>query len=210
MPTRSLFRRVALVGAVCLATTAAAQDDVPSPRPDQGEYARLTQELESLAERNAWAGAARIYPKLVATGVPPSYQDLLYGAHAARAVGDIGSVRERLLAAKEIKEEKEVIESLWALDEAFGSVDLTCDPDMGWALSSAAKPFEPDQVRAIEFAIDQVATTCAFAGYLPAGSYTFCGRDFDVRPGVSTVGMDMRGLPVPKKQKKQAKKRQKD
>jgi len=210
MPAQSLITRVAFMGALCLAATAVAQDDVPPPRPDQGEYARLTQELESLAERNAWAGAARIYPKLVATGVPPSYQDLLYGAHAARAVGDIGSVRERLLAAKEIKEEKEVIESLWALDEAFGSVDLKCDPDMGWALSSATKPFEPDQVRAIEFAIGQVATTCVFTGYLPAGSYTFCGRDFDVRPGVSTVGMDMRGLPVSKKQKKQAKKQQKD
>jgi len=189
--------------------SALAADPLEAPvdaRPDQGEYSRLTQELESLAERNAWSGAARTYEKLVATGVPPSYQDLLYGAHAAQAVGNIGAVRARLLRAKEIREDKDVIESLWALDEAFASVDLQCDPQMGWVLSSATRPFEPDQVRAIEFAIEQIATTCHFDGYLPAGTYEFCGRPFDVRPGVSTVGMDMRGLPVPKKQKKQAKK----
>ncbi len=178
--------------------------------PDHAEYARLHQELESLAERNAWAGAARTYDKLVATGVPPAYDDLLYGAHAAQAIGNVGAVRERLLAAKELQEEKEVIESLWALDAAYAAVDLRCDPGVGWELTSTARPFEPDQVRAIEFAIGRVAADCAFAGYLPAGSYEFCGHPFDVHPGVHTVGMDLRGLPVPKKQGKKAKKAKDD
>jgi hypothetical protein len=174
--------------------------------PDQAEYARLTQELQSLAERNAWSGAERTFKKLEATGWPPSYEDLTIGAHSARAVGDVASTRSRLLAAKTLREDKDVFDSLWELDQNYASVNLHCDPGSGWELSAQERPFDPDQVRAMEFAVAAIDTNCEFRGYLPKGAYTFAERTFTVIPGVTAIDMDMRGLQAPKKRKRDKKK----
>lgn len=177
--------------------------------PDRAEYARLTQELEGLAKRNAWSGAERTFQKLQATGWPPSQDDWMYGAHAARAIGDVAATRERLLGAKAIEEDKDVFDWLWSIDQTYASVNLWCDPDRGWALEAETRPFDPDQVRAMEFAVEEIATRCHFEGYLPAGSYTFAGRSFNVMPGVTALDMDMRGLEPTKKQRKKKKKKDK-
>ena len=199
MPTRSLFRRVALVGAVCLATTAAAQDDVPSPRPDQGEYARLTQELESLAERNAWAGVERTWVKLVATQIAPSFRDLMFAANSARALGDTGAARERLLAAKNLQEDPSVFDWLFEIDQNYGAVRLECDPGVGWALTTEQRPFQPDRIRSVEFAAEAVASSCRFEGMLPVGTYDFCGAELVVKAGLPPVHVDARGKAPPTK-----------
>ena len=59
------------------------------------------EDLERLVKKNAWAGVERTFVKCLATGVELDFEDWVAGAHAARALGDITSARERLMAAVE-------------------------------------------------------------------------------------------------------------
>ena len=188
---------------------ALATEPVVPPPPDHAEYTRLSQELQSLAARNAWAGADRTFRALMATGAPPTFEDLVQGAHAARAIGDMGASRDRLVAAKAHQEDREVIDWLWEIDRNYSRVTLKCDVGSGWELASDNQPFNPDHLRAIHYAIDQVDTRCAFDGLLPAGSYQFAHRPFTVRPGVAGVDMDLRGLPPDKRALRAKKKAEK-
>ncbi len=185
-----------------LCAAASAQDAAP----DQAEYNRLTQELELLAAKSAWAGAERAFRALQATGVPASFDDLLRGAHAARALGDITSVRARLVAAKDLREEREVLDWLWALDNAFGQVWLACDPGSYIALEPEVVPFDPDQKRAIEFAQAEIARGCAYDGLLPQGTYRFFTQELKVMPRVQTVRVDIRGIEIDRKTRKKLEK----
>jgi hypothetical protein len=190
---------------LALALAADPPDAIAPPPPDHAEYARLSQELESLASRDAWAGAERTFQKMIATRVDLDFPDLLFGAHAARALGDMGAARDRLVAATSLREEREVIDWLWDLDRNFSRVTLRCDAGSGWRLEADAVPFNPDQQRAIAWAIAQIDATCTFAGLLPEGGYRFAERAFVVEPGVTGVDMDLRGLPPAKRAKRKAK-----
>ena len=110
------------------------------------------------------------------------------------------------MAAQALEEDKAVVETLWTIDKNYAHVQLHCDPDVGWALATETMPFEPEHVRAIEFAVAQVDSECAFEGYLPAGTYTFCGQTLTSRPGVQSVTMDLRGMAVPRGQRRKARK----
>jgi hypothetical protein len=168
------------------------------------EYVRLSQELEKLATRNAWPGVERTYAELLATGVPPSFDDHMYGAHSARELGDITAAHQRLLQANALKEDRQVLDSLWEIDSNFGQVFLAADPG-GAALKAEVMPFEPDQARAIEFAIAKVAETGQYDGYLPQGKYTFGDYAVTVMPRGANAHVDLRSGDEPKPPKKKKK-----
>lgn len=176
---------------------------VPVPTgPDQPEYNRLTQELEKLAERNAWAGVERTWAKLLETKIPPSFEDYGFAANAARALGDTAAARARWLAAKDLREEPMIFDALFDIDQNYGTVSLLCEPGLGWELTAAQRPFQPDRIRSMEFAAEAVTTSCAFEGMIPAGSYTFAEEAFEVRSGQPPVKIDARGRLPSKKKKK--------
>ncbi len=180
----------------------AVEGEVPVPKgPDQAEYNRLTQELEKLAERNAWAGVERTWGKLVLTQIPPSYEDLSYAANAARALGDTAAARERWLMAKERKEDPMIFDALFEIDQNYGTVALQCDPGVGWELTTEQRPFQPDRIRSVEFAAAAIADSCAFEGMIPVGTYAFCGDELVVKAGQPTVKRDERGRLPPKGKK---------
>jgi hypothetical protein len=188
----------ALAGDAAAAADAAGELD---PGQARAEYVRLQQELEKLASRNAWAGVERTYTALVATSVPPTFQDHLYGAHAARALGDVTSARQRLLAANTIKEDREVLDWLWEIDSNYGVVYLAADAGTA-ELAVEAMPFEPDAASAVTFAQGRIAETGLFEGYLPQGNYTFGPHAVKVQPRVQATRIDIRTGEAPKKKKK--------
>lgn len=174
----------------------------------QAEYIRLSQELEKLATRNAWAGVERTYGLIVQTGVTPSFQDHVFGAHAARAVGDVTSARSRLLKANEIKEDREVLDWLWEIDSNYGLVTLLADRG-SIELKAEVMPFEPDQAMAVQFAQGRVTETGEFEGYLPQGKYWFGPHEVVVQPRVQAMRIDMRtdgGLKSKARKEKKGKK----
>jgi hypothetical protein len=176
------------------AASAAATDAVVAETPElakaRAEFVRLEREIEKLSSRNAWVGVERAYQDLVATGLPVQFQDFVAGAYAARALGDVGAARDRLLAANAIREDRSVIDWLFQIDSTYGAVALDGDP--GVELVEEALPFETDQARAVQYAKERVKETGAFHGYLPPGRYTFAGHTLDIRPRIQAVTIDLR------------------
>ncbi len=182
--------------------TSVASDPAAFPAlPNRGEYQRLSQELEKLASRNAWAGVERTYTALLATGIEPSFEDFVAGAHAARALGDVASARNRLIAANTRREERAVVDWLWDIDSNYNRVLLACD--IGKVeLQPESMPFDPNQRKAVEYAQKEIAEKGIFDGYLPQGRYMFGkepgpdgaerDRSLAVEPRVQSIAFDIR------------------
>jgi hypothetical protein len=172
--------------------------------PDAAEYNRLSQELEALTSKNAWAGVERTFQELLATGVSPSTLDWYRGAQSARIIGDTGEARARLEHAKGqgAGDERSIIELMWDIDQRYGRVFLACDPGSYITLQIEVMPFDPDLRRSIEFAQGRVREVCLFEGMLPAGRYTFFERPVDVMPKVMDAHVDLRGVAIDRKKRK--------
>ncbi|MEQ1571169.1 MAG: hypothetical protein ABMA64_36410 [Myxococcota bacterium] len=174
----------------------ATEDGEGSAGTPPPEYARLSQEVRRLAERNAWEGAERTFRELEATGGPLTFDDWIRGAQAGRAVGDLGATRDRLRAATALREDPDVIHQLWDIDTRFGPVALLCDPGSFLALRADQSSLDPDLLRATEYARAQVHDRCAFEGLLPLGTYHLHEAEFRVEPHRPPVELDLRGLPL--------------
>jgi hypothetical protein len=184
-----------------------AADEAPmSQRAEinQAEYYRLSEELERLTQRGAWAGVERTFRACLQTGVSLSFDDYLGGAYSARFIGDVSATRDRLMAANEIREDKDTLDWIWDIDSNYGLVFVA--GDVGTVeLTPASMPFNPDQARAVTYAIEQVSETGQFEGLLPKGKYTFSTITVQVEPRVQTTRIDLRSdadRPTKKKKKK--------
>jgi len=151
----------------------------------EGEHMRLSEDLKQLAARQLWQGVEKKYLELEKLGVELSYADLMYGAYAARALGNVQHAYDRLKRAVKAEGTKEVVDWLFAIDSSYGAVELLAHNPKGVALECLEMPFDPDQRLAVEAAIDTVKREGEFAGLLPKGSYVYGGEPFLVYPGVS-------------------------
>ena len=151
----------------------------------EAEHLRLSGELDQLSQRQLWTGVDKKFQELEKLGVELTYEDLLHGAYAARALGNINDAYQRLKRAAKLDSTKEVVDWLYAIDSSFGSVELVRTPKHTDALTVEAMPFDPDQRAAVEHAIAAVGDNGQFSGLLPKGNYTFCGQPFIVQPGIA-------------------------
>src|SRR5690606_35599656 len=116
-----MIRTLVLALAITL-TVPAVSYAAPGDEAAQAEYIRLSAEMKRLAERNAWEGVERTYERILATGVAPSYDDHFLAAQSSRSIGDVNGARSRLLAANDVREEREVMDWLWEIDSSYGKV----------------------------------------------------------------------------------------
>ena len=164
-----------------------------------GEHNRLSVELQTLAQRGAWAGVERTFLRLVSTGIEPDFDDWVVGAASARARGDMKATKLRLYEASKLGEDRTVSDGLWELRQNYADVSLRCssrllkkkDPP---SLEVEVMPFDPVQVAAIAYAKASISEDCTFDGLLPRGTYSFMDRSFTVRPNIETVSLDLRGV----------------
>ncbi len=169
-----------LIGLLLLSLNAMAGDKDRS----QAEHQRLSGELDQLSERQLWTGVNRKFQELEKLGVELTYTDLLHGAQASRALGDMFAAYARLKRAAQVDGTKEVMDWMYAIDMNYGSVELIRNPKKGDVLAAESMPFDPDQRAAVEMAVVAVADGGAFSGLLPRGAYTFAGQAFSVQPGI--------------------------
>ncbi|MSP54447.1 MAG: hypothetical protein EXR69_02395, partial [Myxococcales bacterium] len=80
-------------------TTSAGES---SAAVSDAEHVRLSSEIKQLATRQAWAGVEKKYEDLAKLGVELTFDDLLHGAYAARALGDAQGVYDRLKVAAKL------------------------------------------------------------------------------------------------------------
>ncbi len=157
-----------------------------APEIVQADYYQLSEELESLAGRQAWGGASRRFTELVALGLPLTYDHWLAGAMAARNMGDTQSAYERLTEAAKLEGNHEVVDWLWSLDKEYGRVTLRSEIKKP-VLTTGQMPMLPDQRAAVHRAQLLVSSSGEFQGMLPAGHYVLSGHEFVVSPGPKAV-----------------------
>ncbi len=179
MPRLDWIPLLVLVGLLVLPGAASAKD------LSQAESDRLSDELDKLANRQVWSGVERKYRELERLGVPMRFEDHVHGATAAREAGDVGRCYERLRLAAAIKPTKDVLNWLWEIDNNYGQVQLVTVPARGAELTAAEMPFDPNQRKAVEAAVESAQADGIFVGLLPSGSYTFATQTFQVQPGLA-------------------------
>jgi hypothetical protein len=181
------------------AVSVAAEGAPPVSARDEAyrkaEAKRLSDELEKLVRRQAWAGAARTYAELEALGLPLGVDELYAGALTARQLGEMALVHERLLAAAKLDGRREIVEWLWAIDTSYGRVTVKGDPAAPPTLSAEIPPLLPEQRACVETAQRHLAETGRFDGLLPAGAYRVNGVPVEVIPGEDPVELDLTPAP---------------
>lgn len=151
----------------------------------EAEHIRLSEDIEQLANRQLWPGVEKKYAELEKLGVDLTYKDLMHGAYSARAMGNAASAYDRLKLAAKVDGTKEVVDWLFTIDANYGQVELLATPPRGVALLLVEMPFDPDQRRSVEAAMEIVKRDGGFRGLLPRGTYTYAGQQFTVQPGIS-------------------------
>lgn len=173
---------------IALVSSALAAE-VESPPLDPAlltaEHQRLAGEIEQLARRQVWAGLEDKFRELEALGVELCYDDLVHGAHAARARGDVQATWSRLQAATRIRRDDELLDWMRAIESDYGQVALSTNPQRAAMLEAQVLPFAPDRRAAVDFAVRTLADRGSFEGRLPAGEYSLAGTPFLVEPGIS-------------------------
>jgi hypothetical protein len=151
----------------------------------EAEHVRLSDDLEQLANRQLWPAVEKKFAELQKLGVEMTYDDLVHGAYAARAIGNMQQVYDRLRVAARIKGTREVVDWLAAIDANYGLVELVTHNARGGELVFVGElPFDPDQRGAVANAIERVKRDGVFAGLLPRGEYRYAGQPFRVEPGI--------------------------
>ncbi|MFT4626572.1 MAG: hypothetical protein ACI8PZ_005249 [Myxococcota bacterium] len=169
------------VAAIALAVALAPV--VATAACDEAERLRLSDEAKKLAQRNAWSGVERAYSNLNATDCVLTLDDHLNGAQAARSLGKVFEVYQRLGRARELDQRSDLVEEMESINQIYGRVEIIGDPRFRPALIRETMPFAPDQRKAIEYAIEVVANTGSFKGMLPRGEYDVSGKAFVVEAG---------------------------
>ena len=192
------MRPTILLLALCFTTPALAQTagegsvatTEPAPPPEAtpeaaAELNQLSDELARLAKRQVWSGAEKKYRQMEALGFALELEDYVYGAYAARELGDVAAAYVRLQSAARMGGNKEIVDWLWDIDHNYGHVELVQVPNRAADLACDEMPLDPNQRKAIEAAQRSAKSDGIYQGMLPRGTYNFAGQPFSVEPGVS-------------------------
>jgi hypothetical protein len=174
---------ILLLASVCWAES--TEPAPPDPSVLAAEHERIAGEMELLARRQSWQGLEEGFRALALLGVELRHDDLVRGAYAARALGDVQSTYDRLEAALALRDDRELADWLRSIDSEYGQVVLSTVPVKAAVLEVAAMPFAPDKRAAVQYATVVLADQGRFEGRLPSGSYMLAGTDFEVEPGIS-------------------------
>ncbi len=171
---------------------------------DEGELARLIDDLESLAERQVWNGVERRYDQIMELeGVVPREVHLT-AAYAARALGQVYETYVRLERVTAIQSSEEIEAWMRDIQEEYARVTLAVEPRRAVELAIETMPFDPDQRQQVETAALAMATEGYFVGMLPEGVYFLGGERFEVIAGVdTTVDLSMKELRLRRKQEEE-------
>ncbi len=185
----SLLLRLSPAIMLVCALPAAAADQAA-----QAEKVRLQEEMRRLASKNTWRGVDAAYVKMLALekqGVMPDYDDHFMAAEAARELGRITDVYDRLLRARAIKKVDASESWLTEIEGAYGRVELSRDPRFAGetALTPSEMPFDPAHRNAIGAAQLSLTSGTDYKGLLPFGTYTFGDRTFEVKQGAPSVSI---------------------
>ncbi|MFA6529180.1 MAG: hypothetical protein WCT46_06625 [Candidatus Gracilibacteria bacterium] len=153
----------------------------------EAEHVRLSDEMRTLARRNAWKGVEAKWDEMSGlAGVDVTYNDCMLAAQSARALGYPGETLSRLKMADSIQPgQQEVADWIADIEGKYGMVLLAADSKIKGVieLQCLKPPFAPDQRLAIETAQTAIREGRSFRGMLPQGEYVFGDNAFSIEPG---------------------------
>jgi len=186
--------RVAIVAGLCVAASPAAE--ASAKEIAKAEHVRLSEEMNKHAGKLRWQGVERAYRSmepLVKKGVVLTYRDHYQGAQAARELGNINQVFNRLQRAEAVEKTGDVANWLADINANYGLVELVIPKS--WkgevGLDIASMPLFPDQRSTIGLAQGRVSERKSYMGLLPVGEYTFADKSFTVVPGGDTIRLEL-------------------
>ncbi|MCB9679365.1 MAG: hypothetical protein H6737_29945 [Alphaproteobacteria bacterium] len=185
-----------------LAGTGALAAEPPPPTESElkAEAYRLSGEMHRAAQKNAWERVERYYNDALATGMPLGADAHMTAAEAAKTRGDLGRMYARLVSAlRADPANSDASQRLAGLDAIYGRVQLKAVK--GATLEDYEHPFDPNQIRAVDYAIATMRDTGEFVGLLPPGPYSIDGDPFEVVAGQVLV-LDLSPPPPPPPEKK--------
>lgn len=147
------------------------------------EKHRLVEEMKKLATRNAWGGVERSYLSLVDLRLPIEFDVHFLGAEAARSLGKTYPMYRRLERAAELDPQPEVLQTIKAMEKAYGRLRIVGNPRWKAELVRPSMPFAPDERKSIEFARSILLESGNFEGMVPVGDYQVGGKTFTVEAG---------------------------
>lgn len=150
---------------------------------DSAEQLRLSDEIQGLAQKNAWPGVERKYGDILKTKCDIASSIQLIAADSALNLGKTFERWERLAAANAVESTPEVAEAMAGIEAAYGRVHVRGDPRRRAPLLRDTMPFAPDQRKSIEWAQTVVEGTGSFKGMLPVGEYKVADKTFTVTAG---------------------------
>lgn len=166
----------------------------------EAEHTRLAEEMRRLAGRNAWRGvdvAYRSMLELEKKGVKLSYDDHWLGAQAARDLGRITDVYDRLIGARGVEKKEECQNWINDIESSYGKAKVAVDERWEGEAVLAPKvvPFAPDQRASIGAAQGILKNSGLYDGLLPYGEYTLGSKTFTVTAeGVAEVTLAPEGV----------------
>jgi len=167
----------------------------PEPEDAASAHDQITSEMRHLSRRNAWRGVERAFldlQDLESQGAIPTLEDLSLAAQAARALGKVDQVYERLERMASLQPQAETFQWLNELEVSYGLVQLRNRSGAPAPLVAARMPMAPDQRAVIHAAMEQVEAESAYAGRLPWGIYTFGTEILMVVPGEPLLKVELR------------------
>lgn len=164
-----------------LAGLAQAQD--PS-----AEVARLESEMESLSQRNAWAGVDRAYLEAIDVGIPLDNDIHWLGVQAALAAGRMLTAWYRIdrmtldpaEPGAEPTDYDRARSEVGQIEQRYGLVAISVSEGRVAALTRAEMPFAQRERDAIGYAREVVRVDRAYRGLLPVGDYRVDTATFSV------------------------------
>ena len=193
-----------ILAALSLVALALPDDDGSAAAlVEQGPHHRLQGQLVDLVEGESWADAEDAFRSLITSGAPLQQEDWLNGGRAAWALGNITAARDRLMGAQRVDHDDDVAAWLDQINKDYGWVRLFCDDPLDVGLASLEATTNTDGQRSLAFAADRIDGTGRFEGLLPVGTYAFLTEIVDVRPQLGTFLVDLRGLDLDRRTRRQ-------
>jgi hypothetical protein len=156
---------------------------------DDAEHTRISEEMSSLAARNAWRGVESGYRKMLGLekkGVTLVFQDHYLAAQAASNLGDITATHRRANRALSVAADPEDRQQArgWVQDieSNYGPVTLRTPPRYvdSVTFEIATMPFNPEHRAVYQKAQAQILEGSTYEGLLPIGEYTFGDAAFQI------------------------------
>ena len=161
--------------------------EVTDPVVLQGEYKRLSIEMERYAARQRWEKAEMRFDAMLDLNVDIAFEHWVLAAEICQEMGKISNTRRYLRKALDIEVIDKVLEWKDHIEGEYGDVVLKAESGGEFVFEAKFSEMDPVKLKVIEIATKTLKETRLFEGMLPSGTYVFVDEEFLVEPGMEIV-----------------------